>query len=77
MNNDTITDGPDLQQRRWYTACHEIIVNEETFIFVIGGHGDSGSERSTEILSKNNYKSGWKKGNKKIINIITAQIMFS
>ena len=59
MNNDTITNGPNLLKGRYYLACHEMIVNNEAFILVTGGHH---VERSTEVLSKNNYRDGWKKG---------------
>ena len=54
----TVTDGPNLQTARHWTGCHTLDVNGEDYIIVAGG---SGAEKSTEVLSKANYESGWGK----------------
>ena len=59
-SNKTVTNGPKLQNARGYVACHDMIVNGEEFIIVVGGH--SGHERTIEVLSKARVGDGWKKG---------------
>ena len=63
--NNTVTHGPQLMKARYYFSCEEMIVNGETFIVVVGGHGDS-PERSTEMLPKSKVVNGWKKGKIKL-----------
>lgn len=60
VNNTRVT-GPSLQRGRYYTACHTMVVNGESYIIVVGGYGNS-PERSTEVLSKSAFKNGWKYG---------------
>ena len=68
LNNDTVTNGPSLQNGRHDHACHEMILNDQEYIVVTGG-----GLYSTEILSKSSYENGWKlgknhkKNNEKII----------
>ena len=59
--NDTRITGPSLRKARGYTACHEMVVKNESYIIVVGGHGSS-PEYSTEVLSKSAFKNGWKYG---------------
>ena len=59
-SNKTVTNGPKLQNARGYVACHDMIVNGEEFIIVVGGH--SGHERTIEVLSKARVGDGWKMG---------------
>ena len=61
LSNNTRTSGPTLQRRRYFAACHEMVVKNESYIIVVGGHGSS-PERYTEVLSKSNFKNGWKYG---------------
>ena len=61
-NNNTVSSGPKLLKGRSYVACHDMVVNGEEFIIVVGGH--SGQERTIEVLSKANFKDGWKMGKK-------------
>ena len=60
-SNKTVTNGPKLQNARYHVACHDMIVNEEEFIIVIGGHG-SGTKKTIEVLSKARVGDGWKMG---------------
>ena len=60
-SNKTVTNGPKLQNARYNVACHDMIVNGEEFIIVIGGHG-SGHEKTIEVLSKARVGDGWKMG---------------
>ena len=59
-SNKTVTNGPKLQNARFYVACHDMIVNGEEFIIVIGGRG--GAENTIEVLSKARVGDGWKMG---------------
>ena len=58
-SNKTVTNGPKLQNARYSVACHDMIVNGEEFIIVIGG---SGHEKTIEVLSKARVGDGWKMG---------------
>ena len=58
MGNKTSTKGPELNNERYYHACHEMVVKGEEFIVVTGGNAVG---RSTEYLSKKSYQKGWKK----------------
>ena len=60
MDNNTVTNGPDLLIPRKQHACNEIIANGESFIIVAGGN--DANEKSTEYLSKSNVQNGWQKG---------------
>ena len=62
LSNNTRTSGPNLQRKRYHTACQEIVVNGESFIIVVGGHGYNSPERTTEVLSKSAFNNGWKYG---------------
>ena len=62
-SNKTVTNGPKLQNARGYVACHDMIVNGEEFIIVIGGYSShSGTEKTIEVLSKARVGDGWKMG---------------
>ena len=62
LSNNTRTSGPSMRRRRYHTACQEIVINGESFIIVVGGHGYNSPERTTEVLSKSAFKNGWKYG---------------
>ena len=64
VENKTVTPGPELIEGRFYHACHEMIVEGESFVIVTGGY----HLKSTEILSKSSFGKGWQKG--EIMNII-------
>ena len=59
MGNNSYTEGPNLLVARHWHACHTIHVNSEDYIIVAGGEG--ASSKSTEVLRKANYGTGWKK----------------
>ena len=64
LNNETLTNGPELLDIRYGHACGEMVLNGESYIMVIGGYGQYHAlQKSTEILSKSNLGNGWKKGN--------------
>ena len=60
--NNTRTPGPSMRTRRYHAACQEIVINGESFIIVVGGHGYNSPESTTEVLSKSAFKNGWKYG---------------
>ena len=62
-NNNTVRNGPKLLKARNWVACQNMVVNGEEFIIVVGGHGSS-TTRTIEVLSKANFKDGWKMGKK-------------
>ena len=65
LNNNTVSNGPNLLGGRYWTACHEMVVNGEEFIIVVGGYPFSnGRSKKVEVLSKTNFREGWKKGKK-------------
>ena len=57
--NNSFTEGPNLQTARHWTGCNTINVGGEDYIIVAGGEG--ASSKSTEVLQKANYGSGWEK----------------
>ena len=61
LDNNTMTNGPDLLVARRWLACHEIDVSGEEFIIVAGGHGGQAPQK-TEVLAKSSFKDGWKYG---------------
>ena len=56
MANNIITNGPKMLKGRYNFACHTLNINGDDYIIVAGGES---SAKSTEILSKANYESGW------------------
>ena len=57
LNNNTVTNGPSLQNGRQNHACQNMIVNDQEYVVVTGG-----GLMSTEVLSKSSYENGWKLG---------------
>ena len=75
MANNTSTKGPSLLKNRAYFACHNMHVNGEDYIIVVGGEG---ATTSTEYLSKTDYGSGWKKSkNRTVVLWHDMRLMFS
>ena len=62
MGNNTISNGPKLLTERSSHACHEINVNGEEFIVVVGGRKGGKVYTSTEVLPKSSYTNGWQYG---------------
>jgi len=73
-SNKTVTNGPKLQNARLYVACHDMIVNGEEFIIVIGGRG---GEKTIEVLSKARVVDGWKMGRNLPVKIAVHQVVAS
>ena len=63
---DTITNGPTLQNARAEAVCHDMLINNASYIVVVGGGWGNwiDKEMSTEILSKDDHSTGWIKSKK-------------
>ena len=57
-SNNSYTEGPKLLKGRHWTGCNTIDINGEDYIVVAGSEG--ASSKSTEVLQKANFASGWK-----------------
>ena len=58
------TNGPSLKTGRFSHACHEMVINEESFVVVTGGFEQAVPPKptlSTEILSKSSVANEWEK----------------
>merc|ERR1719367_275582 len=74
MDNKTMSNGPELLNERTTHACHEIKVNDQEFIVVVGGRK---AITSTEVLPKSSYTNGWQYGVEFPITIFNPQIVAS
>merc|ERR1711976_110095 len=73
---DTITNGPDLQNGRYAHGCNEIVINNVPYIVVTGGWNPH-AHKSTEILSKEDYTNGWQRSADIPVKLADAQIVAS